>query len=802
MSNVISLPGHHYGAWDEDWQGFIDGSLVHAVLPIVCNPTAQIDAKSAIKSVGKVPCVYNSAGRVVGLTGWTTRRTSLAELSQWRATPDIGAGINAAYVQALDIDVHDRTLSARIRAFSRAYLDLICGPIPLRYRTNSGKCLLAFIVDDSPAPMRKRILKVDGGIVEFLATGQQFVVVGTHTSGVRYQWGDPDAPEYDGYGEYLDRYAAPIKFPHIPYTVFELFWSALVKKFGIEPPTECRESHTRPARRSAQTATPDPIADFLEENSYVKSYHHDGRYNIICPFDDSHTSESAESATQYFPSGIGGYVNGHFKCLHAHCAHRTDRDYLDKIGFGEGDFLDEFENQKPKPPEQKPNDQKKPPINNAAIAGRTFYELQTMGENSPLYVHYKEPPVFARDKSGQIPTTPTALHDALFYSGVLNMALSYDQFADEILIAEMYSSEWRVFSDNDYAELKLRLDKRGFKKVPHDMLRENVMYVARENTFDSALMWLNSLTWDGVPRIDKFLIEYCGVDESLYAIAVSRYLWTALAGRVLTPGCQADMVPVLTGEQGLGKSRLIAALVPSQEYYVEVSLADRDADLSRRMKGRIVAEISELRGFNAKDQESIKAFITRTTEDWIPKFFEKAARYKRRLLFIGTTNEREILTDPTGNRRWLPLSCERKIDVEGVVKIRDQLWAEATHVYNAGGIAWQAAETLAAQVHGEYTAHDPWLEPIAYFLDGRDDDTPEGATRGDGIITTNAIATRALGMQSQSVTRGVQMRVGAVMRSLGYTSQRVVIGYNGNRFVADQVRMRGWTRKPAGQGLI
>ncbi|MCV5824559.1 virulence-associated E family protein, partial [Escherichia coli] len=85
------------------------------------------------------------------------------------------------------------------------------------------------------------------------------------------------------------------------------------------------------------------------------------------------------------------------------------------------------------------------------------------------------------------------------------------------------------------------------------------------------------------------------------------------------------------------------------------SFAEKDDDLARKMRGRLVAEIGELRGLNTKELESIKAFVTRTHENWIPKYREFATQFPRRLVFVGTTNEDEFLADKTGNRRWLPV---------------------------------------------------------------------------------------------------------------------------------------------------
>lgn len=107
------------------------------------------------------------------------------------------------------------------------------------------------------------------------------------------------------------------------------------------------------------------------------------------------------------------------------------------------------------------------------------------------------------------------------------------------------------------------------------------------------------------------------------------------------------------------------ALSPDPAFFTEISFAEKDDDLARKMRGRLVAEIGELRGLNTKELESIKAFVTRTHENWIPKYREFATQFPRRLVFVGTTNEDEFLADKTGNRRWLPVEVS-KVDVKAI----------------------------------------------------------------------------------------------------------------------------------------
>ena len=144
-------------------------------------------------------------------------------------------------------------------------------------------------------------------------------------------------------------------------------------------------------------------------------------------------------------------------------------------------------------------------------------------------------------------------------------------------------------------------------------------------------------------------------------------------------------------------------MVPSEQFFTELDLAVRDDDMSRLMRGKLVAELGELKGLHNRDIEAVKAFITRRFENWIPKFREFSTTFPRRLVFIGTTNRKEFLADDTGNRRWLPLECHGvdvgvgtpKADVAYLEQHRLQLWAEARELWTADGVQYRVAEDLA-----------------------------------------------------------------------------------------------------------
>jgi hypothetical protein len=376
---------------------------------------------------------------------------------------------------------------------------------------------------------------------------------------------------------------------------------------------------------------------------------------------------------------------------------------------------------------------------------------------------------FTRNKKRRVLPTIANVATALRAPEWCHFGLAFDAFRDEIMVAPHGTEKWRPLGDEDTTRIMEEFERAGFSPITREVMRSTLAMVANERKFDSAILWLKSHEWDGVPRVGKFLPDYCGAEDSPYTRAVSLYLWTALVGRVLEPGCKADMVPILVGRQGAKKTSAVAALVPSPDYFTEVNLTERDEDLSRKMRGRLVGEIGELRGLSTRDLESIKTFITRTHEDWIPKYKEFATRFARRLVFIGTTNSREFLADDTGHRRWLPVEVD-VIDVERIKTDRLQLWAEAAVLWAARGIAWREAEELAPAVHQKHVVSDSWETLISRWLDDPDEfgREPRRARR----FSTSEVMGGALSMSPSQMTRASEMRVAKVLRFMGF-EQRV-----------------------------
>jgi hypothetical protein len=702
------MTARRLGASPAEWDHFAQTlALSTDLLPVVCNHGASIAPSSSLKRLGKVPSLYNRNGEAIGMIDWPLHQSSDLEIRRWAKVSDYGICIQTRLVRGIDVDVPDPVKAQCIEQFIYGCL---MRRLPKRMRPNSGKFLLACRV---AGDLAKEDFPVEGGIIEFLANGQQFIGIGTHESGVHYEW--------EG--------GLPTEIPELEPEEFKDLWKALQDEFAIG---EVNGGVTSTRKRGQTVVMQDETADYLRASNLVLGTDRNSSLFIKCPWDSQHTSGTpGDGSTVYMPAGTNGYTQGHYKCLHAHCVGRTDKEFEDALGV----VINQFQVIPPNP-------------------------------NGPAPL-----PAFTRDNRGRIYSTVSNITAAVRRSSICALDLGLDLFRDEIMKSDPGTGQWQAFTDADYTRLRISLENFGFRAISHETIRQVVCLVADENQFDSAQIWLTSQAWDGVPRVETFLIKYFGAEDTPYIRAVANYIWTAMAGRVLVPGIKADMAPILVGAQGAGKSSGVAAMVPSIEFFTEISFHEKEDDLSRRMRGRLLAEISELRGLSTKDLESVKAFVTRTQESWVPKFREFAINYLRRIFLIGTTNSDQFLADETGNRRFLPVKVGN-VAVDEIRRDCAQLWAEGQEMFRLVGVRWAGVETLAKDAHEEHTIADSWEEPVSawllepYELTGiKPKDRP--------YLLSNQVLTEALRLDAKNVTRREEMRIAKVLRGFGYVSKKI-----------------------------
>lgn len=259
-------------------------------------------------------------------------------------------------------------------------------------------------------------------------------------------------------------------------------------------------------------------------------------------------------------------------------------------------------------------------------------------------------------------------------------------------------------------------------KVATRDLTDAVNIAARKNTFHPVREWFESLQWDRTPRLERLFIDYLGTSDTPYMRHTAKLTLLAAVARAYEPGHKADHVVIIEGAQGAGKSTFIKILAKHWPGSLEGDFSDIKR-IVEKLQGVLIAELPELSGLARSDVLAAKAFLS-SSEDTVRLAYERRAKvFKRACILMGSTNDREYLRDPTGNRRFWPVECRvASIDNEKLRRNVDQIWAEAVVLYR---------EMRAIQPHGDlplYLADKVAAREAAQLQEARRIETVEDAT--------------------------------------------------------------------------
>lgn len=242
------------------------------------------------------------------------------------------------------------------------------------------------------------------------------------------------------------------------------------------------------------------------------------------------------------------------------------------------------------------------------------------------------------------------------------------------------------------------------------------------NRYHPIKKYISSLKWDGVPRVDTLLIDYFGaVDNVYYREAIRKTLVGAVA-RVYQPGTKFDLVLTLVGGQGVGKSTFVKKL--GGEWFSDTFLSVNGKEALEQIQGAWIIEMAELSGLRKAEIEATKHFLSKSTDTFRPAYGRTAETYDRQCVFIGTTNNKEFLKDPTGNRRFMPVSIEPSLATRDIFSDLStdevgQIWAEAYQLYMAKEKLYLSVEAtaLAKIEQRDHSEADDRSGLIQEFLD-------------------------------------------------------------------------------------
>jgi predicted P-loop ATPase len=348
---------------------------------------------------------------------------------------------------------------------------------------------------------------------------------------------------------------------------------------------------------------------------------------------------------------------------------------------------------------------------------------------------------------------------------VMPHAFAYDEMLRApILMAPLKpesNSKRRPVRDVDVGIVQERLQHLGLKRISKDAVHQAVDMRAHARPFHPVRDYLDGLTWDQKPRLSNFLPTHFGAEANDYTKKIGEMFLISMVVRIFQPGAKVDHMLVLEGPQGTLKST--ACTVLGGEWFSDnLPEVGSGKDVAQHINGKWLIEVAEMHAMNRAEAAQLKAFITRTAERYRPSYGRKEVIEPRQCVFIGTTNRDAYLRDESGGRRFWPVKVG-KIDIDALVRDRDQIFAEAVAMYQRNAMWWPDKDFEREHIMPEQAARyeaDAWEENIGDHIKRKQ------------RVTVGEVARQALFIETPRIGTADQRRIAAALERLNWRRER------------------------------
>lgn len=395
----------------------------------------------------------------------------------------------------------------------------------------------------------------------------------------------------------------------------------------------------------------------------------------------------------------------------------------------------------------------------------------------PVHVSQEEwERLLVRTKEGSV--APTAANVALIleHHAAFANSFAFDQLAEKIVLRRVVElagvAAGGAWEDAHTAALSVWFSQTYGIEIGTSRLHEIVLVAAKGHSFHPVREYLQSVkvTADTSQRWIDQLVEKLRLSTTPetrdYTRAVVRKTLIAAVARAFEPGCKVDTMLVIEGKQGVFKSRALRALMPVESWYKDdLAQVGKGDEAKKQLAGKWLVEVAELDAMRKSEVDAWKAFASTPVDNYRPSYGRTSVDHPRQCIFVGTVNNSTYLRDETGGRRFWPVKTsatkKNKIDVTWIEQHRDQLWAEAVLAYEAGE-KWYLDDKMEAVAEAEAEMRfesDPWEGALKKYLD-----------RDQEYITPTEVMSKVLELQLAQQDNKARLRVCAVLRHLGWTS--------------------------------
>ena len=374
------------------------------------------------------------------------------------------------------------------------------------------------------------------------------------------------------------------------------------------------------------------------------------------------------------------------------------------------------------------------------------------------------------NKDRPIKCTANAIVPDSGHSPEFRQALRWNEMRQSVTVTRPMPwgeqpEEWMDHHDTAATEW---LDRVGLH-YQSSSIREAVYRVARDQSYHPVREYLaNTLPqWDGRERIANWLTVYCGAPNNPYTQFVGKAMLVSAVARAMRPGCRVKSMIILHGPQDTGKSEVFSIL-GGRWYGKQNGVISGDSAKAKEQTSKLwlieMAEVAQIRESNI---ETFKDFVDTSEDTYRPAYGHRVITIPRCCVFVGTANPDQILHDTTGNVRFWPVKVTCEIDLDGLRRDRDQLWAEAAQAHAADFQFWITDPHLRMLATAEQEARmvdDERCNLVADWLA-----RPEQAFRNQ--FSMAEIAVGALSLAGDRLETKQQRDMAAMLRRLGMVNR-------------------------------
>lgn len=384
-----------------------------------------------------------------------------------------------------------------------------------------------------------------------------------------------------------------------------------------------------------------------------------------------------------------------------------------------------------------------------------------------------------------------SLANAVIATKALGIGVRYDLFHHRIKVT--YKGDSRtiqegMFTDDTVSATRSLINNTYRIDCGDAHTLAAIREIALENAYDPVLDMLEECQgkWDGVKRLDTWVIEYLGCEDTPLNRAIGRKVLIGACRRAREPGCKFDTITVLEGVEGTNKSTAIRVLAGDENFSDQSIIAATDKEVQEQLDGVWMHENADLAGMRRADVEHVKAFASRQFDRARPAYGRVREDRPRRSIEWGTTNNLEYLLSQNGNRRFWPLETG-VIDLEALKRDRAQLLGEAA-TYEADGESITLDPALwgdARKAQEQRRVADPWEDLLSDIGPANIHNSGDGYER----VASADLLEHVLQIPRAHQTSAHGQRLAHAMQHLGWERNP------GGRVTIKGVPVRGYIRR-------